>query len=98
MKASKTITPQLPDPPVEKIDFPEVLPAVTQTELTAVASAHNRFELAKADFEAKRANLKLKLVMLCKLEPGDLDARLCKDGSILMIDSCSTGTPEETLL
>jgi hypothetical protein len=90
--------PQLPDPPLQVVDLPHALPIITQGELITLADAHRRFQLARADFDAKRATLTLKLLQLCNVESGSLEVKLCKDGTLMLTDWSSEGPADVTKL
>lgn len=83
----------LPDPPVSIEDIPNNLPIISQSEIIAYSNAEMAYRLAKADFEMKRAGLTLKLLQLCKQEPGSVEARLDEDGRLIKFDRSSSGYP-----
>ncbi|MGD0129984.1 MAG: hypothetical protein ABSF46_32095 [Terriglobia bacterium] len=93
-----TLKSKLPDPPLEVLDLPPVLPKIPQAEIVAATNAHRRYQIAQADFEGKRAALRLKLLSLCEPEPGDYSAKLAEDGSVIITDSCSEGEPDSQKL
>ena len=100
MKANKKTTRKdkesqayLPDPPVQVVDLPRTLPIITQREIINLADAHQRFQLAKADFERRRAAVTLKVLQLCRTEDGSADVNLSNDGSLLYTESMCTGSP-----
>ena len=90
---TKQIVPQLPDPPLEVIDLPETLPIVSQTEIVHLSNAYNRFRLALADYEMKRAALTLKLLQNCRCEEGSYEIELNQEGGLILTDR--SGVPFE---
>lgn len=87
----------LPDPPlvIQDLQFPT--PTITQAEILAFVDALQIFRLARADFEAKRAALTLKLLQLCRCEMGDYFASLDEHDKVVIEDRTSlevgTGRP-----
>jgi len=73
-----------PLPPVGVIDLAEDLPPITQSEMVAFATAFTAFRLARADFEAKRAALTLKLLQLSHCNQGSYFARLDGQGNLVI--------------
>jgi hypothetical protein len=59
-----------------------------------LANAHRRFQLAKADFESRRATLALKFLQLCQPEDGDMGIKLSSEGTVFLVDSCAPDAPE----
>ena len=47
----------LPDPPLLNVDLPPCLPKITDEEVVAFMDARDRFLIARADYEARRAGL-----------------------------------------
>jgi len=91
MKA-KIIVPikgKLPEGPLSIQDLPEPLPEITQKEIVAFATASYIFRLARADFEAKRAALAMKLLEYCHCEEGDYFASLDEHGQLVVEDRTS---------
>ncbi|MGD0697062.1 MAG: hypothetical protein ABSB82_19765 [Terriglobia bacterium] len=80
---------KLPDPPLMLEDIPQSLPPITQAELTSLVDAELRFRVARADYEAKRATVTLKLLLLCLPEPGDFGAELNRDGELVLTENCA---------
>jgi hypothetical protein len=88
---NKPIVPQLREGPIILRDLPAKLPVIPQRELTEAANAALCFQLARADYEQKRAALTLKLLQLCKAEPGNIEVRLDEEGNIILTDWSSVG-------
>ena len=80
---------KLPDPPLELLDPPRVLPEITQVEIIAFSSAFHRFRIARADFEAKRADLTMKLIRYCHCEEGYYFATLDEHDKVVVEDHSS---------
>ncbi len=72
-----------PLPPVGVVDLAEDQPPITQSELLAFGNAHHCFNLARADFEAKRAALTLKLLRFSECQAGCLFVRLDPHGNLI---------------
>ena len=87
----------LPEGPLSVRDLPEVQGEITQKEIVAFATASHIFRLARADFEAKRAALTLKVLQFCRCEEGDYFALLAEHGELVVEDRTSlepgTGRP-----
>ncbi len=47
----------LSDPPLLNVDLPPCLPKITDEEVVAFMDARDRFLIARADYEARRAGL-----------------------------------------
>jgi len=75
--------------PLKIQDPPEPLPEITQAEIVAFATATYVFRLARADFEAKRAALTLKLLQGCHCEESDYFASLDERGQLVIEDRSS---------
>ena len=85
---------KLPEPPVRMVDIDcQALPEISHGEMLATLNAYDVYQLAKADFEAKRAALRLKLLQHCHPEDCDFFAELAEDGTVIIIDSQSEGEP-----
>jgi hypothetical protein len=88
---------KLPEYPLDIIDPPEVLPEITQREIVDFATAHTIFQMARADFEARRAALTIKLLRCCHCEQGHHFARLEDEDRLIIEDRTSlevgTGRP-----
>lgn len=72
----------LPEPPLLNVDVPTTEPreAIPQAELLAAFSAYHTFQIARADYEKKRATVTLKLLLCADPEPGAYTAELDQDG------------------
>lgn len=57
-------------PLLELNDQPTVLREITEAEIVSVLTAFEVLQIARADFEQKRAALALKLLFTCKCEKG----------------------------
>ena len=79
----------LPDPPLAIQDPPRILPEITQAEIVAVSNAFHVLRLARADFEAKRAALTMKLLRGCNCEESDYFASLDEHDKIVVEDRTS---------
>jgi hypothetical protein len=88
---------KLPDPPLSIEDPPHILPGITGHEIVEFSRALHVFRIARADFEAKRAALTMKLLRCCHCEAEDYFARLDDQGNIVIEDRTSlevgTGRP-----
>jgi hypothetical protein len=73
---------ELPNPPLERADTPRNPPTISQREIVAFVTALQIFQLARADFEAKRAALVMKLLQICPCEEGQYFALLDEQGNI----------------
>jgi len=91
------LTNTLPDRPLRIQDPPEPLPEITQAEIVLFTNASHVFRLARADFEAKRAALTLKLLRCCHCEEGSYFALLDEHDKLVVEDRSSlemgTGRP-----
>lgn len=89
------LTPALPEEgnllerPLSINDPPENQPEITQGEIVAVSTAFLVLRLARADFEAKRAALTLKLLRLYTCEESDYFASLDDHGNLVIEDRTS---------
>jgi hypothetical protein len=99
MKAKTTIPAKgtLPEPPL-KLQGPSViLEEIAQTEIVEVSTAFHIFRVARADFEAKRGALILKLLQYYPCTEGDYFAMLDEHGDLVIEDRTSlevgTGRP-----
>ena len=83
--------------PVRFEDLPAIAPEITQAEILMFANASHAFRLARADFEAKRAALTLKLLRCCPCEEGYYFAMLDEHDKLVIEDRTSmemgTGRP-----
>jgi len=80
---------KLPEGPLEVRDLPAVAPEITQAEIVAFSNASHVFRLARADFEAKRAALALKLLQCCGCEEGSYFIFLDDEGNLVVEDHTS---------
>lgn len=88
------------DGPLRIQDPPEPLPEITQAEIVAFATALYVFRLARADFEAKRAALTMKVLRSCYCEEGDYFVLLDREQDKLIIEdrtSLEVGTGQPIL-
>jgi hypothetical protein len=92
MKAKNTVPREgeLPDPPVEMVDVPVAPPSISQAELVACENALLRYQVARADYETKRAGLTLKLLQGCRPDPGDVSASLDGEDPRLVLRDANT--------
>ena len=79
----------MPDPPLIIRDLPAVQEEITQSEIVAFSTALSIFRVARADFEAKRATLTLKLLQFSLCEEGDYFASLDERGNLVIDDNTS---------
>jgi hypothetical protein len=79
----------LPEGPLSIRDLPDIPPEITQTEIVAFATASHVFRVARADWEAKRAALCLKLLQFCVCEEGSYFATLDEHGQLVVEDRTS---------
>jgi hypothetical protein len=84
---------ELPDPPLSKADPPEELPMISQREIVAYITALELLQFAKADLEAKRGGLVLKLLHFCHCEVGSYIAYLDEAGNLVTEDRSSISYP-----
>ena len=91
-------TSKLPDPPLSHHDLPDRPAVISQAELTAVANAAFTFRIARADYEKKRGEVILKLLLLANPEDGSLMAELDPAGNLILSDRSSVGEAEVTKL
>jgi len=98
MKAKSNSTPKKwveppkvnpPESPLAILDPVPYLSEISQTEIVAFATATHIFRLARADFEAKRAALTLKLLRLQHCEEGDYFALLGEHDNLIIEDRTS---------
>ena len=85
---------KLPEWPVQMVDLPDRLPKISAKELSECLNALFRYNLARADYERKRAEITLKLLSGCEIEfqgPGGLSAKLDEEGRVVIRDSSSAG-------
>jgi len=86
---------KLPDPPLSNNDVPtNPCAVIPQAELVAAANAAVTFQIARADYEKKRAAVILKLLLCAEPEDGSIRAKLDRAGNLILIDSSSVGEPE----
>jgi hypothetical protein len=93
MKAESTIPKEgkLPERPLRIVDPPDNLPEITQAEIVALSTALHIFRIARADFEAKRAALVMKLLRSCACEEGGYFAMLEEQDRLVIEDRTSLG-------
>jgi hypothetical protein len=77
------------DWPLHVQDPPEELPEITQHEIVAFETASFIFQIARADFEAKRAALTMKLLRDCPCEESDYFVSLDEHNNIVVEDHTS---------
>ncbi len=75
--------------PLSVNDPPENRPEITQSEIVAVSTAALVLRLARADFEAKRAALTLKLLQCYSCEESDYFASLDDQRNLVIEDRTS---------
>ena len=80
---------ELPEHPLSIEDPPEVLPEITKDEIVAFANTFHILRIARADFEARRAALTMKLLRGCPCEESDYFASLDEHGNIVVEDTTS---------
>ena len=83
------LTNTLSDRPLKIQDPPRDLPEITQAEIVEFSNASHVFRLARADFEAKRAALALKLLQCCGCEEGSYFIFLDDEGNLVVEDHTS---------
>jgi hypothetical protein len=87
---TKPIVPQLPDPPLSHKDVPtQPCAVITQTEIVDLASAEFTFQVARADYEKKRAALTLKLLLCAQPEAGMYEVKLNQNRGLILTDKTS---------
>jgi hypothetical protein len=98
MKAKSNSTPKKrveppkvnpPQPPLAIRDPVPYLSEISQTEIVEFATAVHVFRIARADFEAKRAALLLKLLQCQNCEEGDYFALLGEHDDLIIEDRTS---------
>lgn len=82
----------LVEPLLELNDQPAVLREITNAEITRVLTAFQILQIARADFEQKRAALALKLFFLAKCEKGQYSVTLDKQDRIVVEEYSSEDT------
>lgn len=80
---------KLPKPSLQFKDIPADPPEITQAEIVAFATASHIFRIARADFEAKRAALTMKLLQCCTCEEGHYFALLDEHDKLVVEDRTS---------
>ena len=89
MKNNVIVT-QLPDPPLSQNDVPTQPGAViTQAELVALLEADHTFQVARADYEKKRAAVTLKLLLCAQPEAGSYEVEFNQKGGLIFTDKTS---------
>jgi len=77
----------LPDPPLIPVDVPTQPSAVvTELEFVALMNAHHTYQVARADFERKRAAVTLKLLLCATLESNSYTVELNQQGGLIVTD------------
>jgi hypothetical protein len=71
------------------VDLAADQPSISQSEIIAFITAFDSFRLARADFEAKRAALTLKLLQLSHCEDGSYFVHLDPQGNLIHEDRSS---------
>jgi hypothetical protein len=88
---------KLPEFPLQLQDIPANAPKITQSEIVAFATAYHIFRIARADFEANRAALSMKLLQCATCEEGHYFALLDEHDNLVIEDRTSlemgTGRP-----
>ena len=80
----------LPDPPLVLKDVPTQPCAVlSQLELVDLLSAHFVYQIARADFEKKRAGVTLKLLQCARLESEEYEVEFNQSGGLIITDQTS---------
>jgi hypothetical protein len=74
------------DSPVLPKDTPNPNPAITQAEVLALFDAHFVYTLAAADLERRRGEMRLRLLQLANVEPGDFEIWVTMDGKLLCVN------------
>ncbi len=82
---------RLPDPPIVSVDVDYPCEPITQRELNELDNAEYHFQIARADYQKKRAALALKLILGSRIEPGSLDAETDREGNLIVIETCDCG-------
>jgi hypothetical protein len=75
----------LPDPPLIPEDVPMIGPDITQKEIVAFLSARSVYRVARADYEAKRGKIVLKLLQFCTPERGSHTMLHLDEGGVLHV-------------
>lgn len=79
-----------PDYPVTPVDIAG-LPEICSLEITGYLNALYCYNLARADFERRRAELAYKLTLGCDIDPkGKIAVKLDRDGRIVLSETCLT--------
>ena len=77
----------LPNPPLIPEDVPtQPCAAVTEPEFVAMMNAHHIYNIARADFEKKRAAVTLKLLLCAKLESYSYEVQFNQQGGLIVTD------------
>jgi hypothetical protein len=80
----------LPDPPLSHKDIPvQPCAVIPQAEIVALVNAELTFQIARADYEMKRAAVTLKLLLLAKPEAGDYQVEFNRNGGLILTDETS---------
>jgi len=91
MKAKTILSTEgkLSEYPLSIQDPPDVLPEITQAEIVEFSTAFYIFRIARADFEARRAALTMKLLRGCHCEESDYFASLDEHCNLVVEDRTS---------
>jgi hypothetical protein len=91
MKAARIVPTEgkLPEYPLTIQDPPDVLPEITQTGISEFGNALYIFRMARADFEAKRAALTMKLLRCCRCKESDYFVSLDEHDNLVLEDHTS---------
>ena len=81
----------MPDPPLSHLDIPTGPCAVLRYhEVLAMMNAFHTYQVARADFEKKRASVTLKLLLLAKLESNDdYEVEFNQHGGLIVTEKTS---------
>jgi hypothetical protein len=88
-------TRELPDPPLHFADLPDISPTIRQDEIVAFDNARHSYEIAKADYEAKGAALRLKVLQLCPVQRGDACIHIDeRSGQLIVMEDRRSPNPD----
>jgi hypothetical protein len=80
----------LPDPPLSIEDVPtQPCVVLTHSEFVAMMNANYTYQIARADFEKKRADVILKLLLGAKLESEFYEVEFNQSGGLIVTDKSS---------
>ncbi len=87
----------LPDPPLIQRDVRALPQAViSASELREMMNAYDVFQIARADFEKKRANVTLKLLLCADYKSDQFEIELNQSGGLIVTDM--SGIPMERIV